>query len=183
MNHLSKQKISLPSKITIWSVILLLLSQSILTPLLHAYQNKRIQKENEQFLTEMEKLQDSLNDYLDVENVLNSTTIAVSRDSEIVDVKLLGVEIPEKSEENTMKKLLNYIGDYSVRLSFDPLYGEEKDENGCLNAYVHLPDGSLLNAKMIQSGYGILSDDTDELLFSDELIEAADHKKRDKPDE
>jgi micrococcal nuclease len=90
-------------------------------------------------------------------------------------VRLLGIDTPEKynskkldkdadrtgQDKKTIRKLGKLSSDYvkdlvegkKVFLEKEPNY-EDKDKYGRLLRYVYLEDGTLVNAKIIQDGYG-----------------------------
>lgn len=77
-------------------------------------------------------------------------------------VRLIGVDTPEKHHPSKPVQCFaqaatdytaGLIGSNSVRLEVDP-QGDDRDRYGRLLRYVYLPDGTLLNKKIIEDGYG-----------------------------
>ncbi|MBP9817203.1 thermonuclease family protein [Candidatus Shapirobacteria bacterium] len=97
-----------------------------------------------------------------VDRVVDGDTIKVIIDNKIETVRLIGVDTPEvvdprkpvqcfgKEASEFTKKLLE---NQSVILVSDPTQGN-LDKYGRLLRYVYLPDGTLVNQKIIANGYG-----------------------------
>jgi len=89
-------------------------------------------------------------------------TIVVDMNGSQETVRFIGVDTPETHKPNTpiqcygpeaaiyTKRL---IGSQSVRLQADPL-DTNRDRYGRLLRYVYLPDGTLVEQKLISQGYG-----------------------------
>lgn len=77
-------------------------------------------------------------------------------------VRFIGLDTPEKDHPSRPVQCFAYaateyleelIGDNDVKLVADPT-NTNRDRYDRLLRYVYLPDGTLLNAKMIEDGYG-----------------------------
>lgn len=89
-------------------------------------------------------------------------TIAVNMNGSTETIRFIGVDTPETHDPrkpvqcfgmaaaNFTKSL---IGSNNVRLDSDPL-STNRDRYGRLLRYIYLPDGTLVNAVLIQQGYG-----------------------------
>lgn len=99
-----------------------------------------------------------------VVRVEDGDTITVNMDGREEQVRLIGVDTPEthdprkpvqcfgKTATNYTKQL---IGNKPVLLEADIL-NTNRDRYNRLLRYVYLPDGTLLNAKLISEGYGFV---------------------------
>lgn len=76
-------------------------------------------------------------------------------------VRFIGIDTPEKNHPSRPVQCFSYaatdhltqlIGDSDVKLVADPT-NSNRDRYDRLLRYVYLPDGTLLNAKMIEDGY------------------------------
>lgn len=97
-----------------------------------------------------------------VNKVDDGDTITVDMDGVAEKIRMIGVDTPETQHPSRpvecyglaassyTKKL---IGANSVRLEADPT-NMNRDRYDRLLRYVYLPDGTLVNAKIIQDGYG-----------------------------
>lgn len=97
-----------------------------------------------------------------VTSFVDGDTIAVSMNGRIEKVRFIGVDTPETHKPNTPVQCYgpaaaaytkNTIGTNSVRLVSDSLT-TDRDRYNRLLRYVYLPDGTLVNQKLIQNGYG-----------------------------
>jgi endonuclease YncB( thermonuclease family) len=97
-----------------------------------------------------------------VSHFVDGDTIAVNMNGHSEKVRFVGVDTPETHKPNTPVQCYGpaaaaytkaTIGNQSVRLVSDPL-STDRDRYGRLLRYVYLPDGSNLNEKLIQQGYG-----------------------------
>jgi micrococcal nuclease len=98
-----------------------------------------------------------------IDHYVDGDTIAVNMNGSIETVRFIGVDTPETHRPNTpvqcygpeaaanTKTLISKFG--KVRLQADPL-DTNRDRYGRLLRYVYLPDGTLLDEKIIQEGYG-----------------------------
>jgi endonuclease YncB( thermonuclease family) len=97
-----------------------------------------------------------------VKNFVDGDTIDVDMNGRSETVRFIGVDTPETHKPNTpvqcygpeassFTKML--IGSNSVRLQADPL-DTNRDRYGRLLRYVYLPDGTLVESKLISEGYG-----------------------------
>ncbi len=77
-------------------------------------------------------------------------------------VRFIGLDTPEKNHPSRPVQCYSFaatahleklIGDNDVKLVADPT-NTNRDRYDRLLRYVYLPDGTLLNAKMIEDGYG-----------------------------
>jgi len=92
--------------------------------------------------------------------VVDGDTIKVEYQGRVEKVRLIGVDTPETVHPN---KPVEYFGREAsaftrslaegkdVTLEFD---WQKRDKYGRLLAYVYLPDGTMLNKKLIEQGYG-----------------------------
>ena len=98
-----------------------------------------------------------------VVKVVDGDTIQIEIGAQVEVVRLIGVDTPEtvdprkpveffgrEASEFTRRLALGKV----VRLEQDP-QGDTRDTYGRLLRYVHLPDGTLLNAEIIRQGYGM----------------------------
>jgi micrococcal nuclease len=97
-----------------------------------------------------------------IAHFVDGDTIAVNMDGHEEKVRFIGVDTPETHKPNTPVQCYgpaaaaftkNTIGNNKVRLESDPL-STNRDRYNRLLRYVYLPDGTLLNEKLIQEGYG-----------------------------
>jgi len=100
--------------------------------------------------------------YYHVTKVEDGDTITVQMEGDSETVRLIGVDTPEtqdprkpvqcfgKAASNFTRQL---IGNNFVRLEADPL-SDNRDRYNRLLRYVYLPDGRLVQAEIIKSGYG-----------------------------
>jgi len=100
--------------------------------------------------------------YYTVTKFTDGDTIDVNMDGHNETVRFIGVDTPETHKPNSpvqcfgpqaadnTKKL---IGTNPVRLEADPL-DTDRDRYGRLLRYVYLPDNTLVQANIIQNGYG-----------------------------
>lgn len=89
-------------------------------------------------------------------------TITVRANNREDKVRFIGVDTPEKDHPSRPVQCYSYaatdylaklIGDNDVKLVADPT-NNNRDRYDRLLRYVYLPDGTLLNAKLIEDGYG-----------------------------
>ena len=97
-----------------------------------------------------------------INHFVDGDTIAVNMNGKVEKVRFIGVDTPETHKPNTPVQCYgpaaaaftkNTIGGHKVRLASDPL-STNRDRYDRLLRYVYLPDGTLLNEKLIQNGYG-----------------------------
>lgn len=97
-----------------------------------------------------------------ISHFVDGDTIAVDMNGHDEKIRFIGVDTPETHKPNTPVQCYgpaaaaftkNTIGNNRVRLASDPL-STDRDRYGRLLRYVYLPDGTLLNEKLIQEGYG-----------------------------
>lgn len=98
-----------------------------------------------------------------IDHYVDGDTIAVNMNGNIETIRFIGVDTPETHKPNTpvqcygelaaanTRSLISKFG--RVRLQADPL-DTNRDVYGRLLRYVYLPDGTLLDEKIIQQGYG-----------------------------
>ena len=108
-------------------------------------------------------LQQSQPGLYSIDHYVDGDTIAVNMNGSVETVRFIGVDTPETHRPNTpvqcygpeaaanTKRLISQFG--KVRLQADPL-DTNRDRYGRLLRYVYLPDGTLLDEKIIQEGYG-----------------------------
>jgi micrococcal nuclease len=97
-----------------------------------------------------------------INHFIDGDTIAVNMSGKAESVRFIGVDTPETHKPNTPVQCYgpaaaaftkNTIGANKVRLESDPL-STNRDRYDRLLRYVYLPDGTLMNEKLIQEGYG-----------------------------
>jgi micrococcal nuclease len=97
-----------------------------------------------------------------VDRFVDGDTIAVKMNGKVEKVRFVGVDTPETHKPNTPVQCYgpaaaaftkNTIGNRRVRLVSDSL-STDRDRYDRLLRYVYLPDGTNLNEKLIQDGYG-----------------------------
>ncbi len=96
-----------------------------------------------------------------INHFVDGDTIAVNMNGKSETVRFIGIDTPETHKPNTPVQCYgpaaaaytkNTIGSNSVRLVSDSL-STDRDRYGRLLRYVYLPDGTLLNEKLVQNGY------------------------------
>ena len=89
-------------------------------------------------------------------------TITVDMNGSVETIRFIGVDTPETHKPDTPVQCYgpeatvftkNLIGKQKVRLQADPL-NTNRDRYGRLLRYVYLPDGTLLEQKLLTEGYG-----------------------------
>jgi len=114
---------------------------------------------SQQFISNLQKHQPGL---YSINHFVDGDTIAVNMNGHVEKVRFIGVDTPETHKPNTPVQCYGpaaaaftkaVIGHQSLRLVSDPL-STDRDRYDRLLRYVYLPDGSLLNEKLIQQGYG-----------------------------
>ena len=89
-------------------------------------------------------------------------TITVDMNGSVETIRFIGVDTPETHKPDTPVQCYgpeatdytkNLIGRQKVRLQADPL-NTNRDRYGRLLRYVYLPDGTLLEQKLLTEGYG-----------------------------
>jgi micrococcal nuclease len=97
-----------------------------------------------------------------VSEFVDGDTIKVDRNGHVETVRFIGVDTPETHDPRKAVQCFGQaaadhtkqtIGQQPVRLEADPL-NTDRDRYNRLLRYIYLPDGTLLNAKIIQDGYG-----------------------------
>ena len=97
-----------------------------------------------------------------VVTVDDGDTITVDMNGSVETIRFIGVDTPETHKPNTPVQCYgpeatdftnNLIGNKKVRLQADPL-NTNRDRYGRLLRYVYLPDGTLLEQKLLSEGYG-----------------------------
>jgi micrococcal nuclease len=98
-----------------------------------------------------------------INHYVDGDTIAVNMNGSVETIRFIGVDTPETHKPktpvqcygpeaaNNTKAVISKFG--KVRLQADP-QDTNRDVYGRLLRYVYLPDGTLLNEKIIQDGYG-----------------------------
>jgi len=93
---------------------------------------------------------------------VDGDTIALNMNGKTEKVRFIGVDTPETHKPNTPVQCYgpaaaaftkSFIGNQRVRLVSDSL-STDRDRYGRLLRYVYLPDGTNLDEKLIQEGYG-----------------------------
>ncbi|OGL36250.1 hypothetical protein A3E49_03730 [Candidatus Saccharibacteria bacterium RIFCSPHIGHO2_12_FULL_49_19] len=97
-----------------------------------------------------------------VEEFIDGDTISVNMDGRTEIIRMIGVDTPETHRPDTPVQCYGVaaadytkrlIGDHSVRLEADPL-NTNRDRYERLLRYIYLPDGTLVESKLIAEGYG-----------------------------
>ncbi len=97
-----------------------------------------------------------------VAHFVDGDTIAVNMNGHVEKVRFVGVDTPETHKPNTPVQCYGpaaaaftktTIGQHKLRLVSDPL-STDRDRYDRLLRYVYLDDGTLVNQKLIQNGYG-----------------------------
>ena len=97
-----------------------------------------------------------------IAHFVDGDTIAVNMNGKVEKVRFVGVDTPETHKPNTPVQCYGpaaaaytktIIGSHQVRLVSDEL-STDRDRYNRLLRYVYLPDGTLVNEKLIQNGYG-----------------------------
>ncbi|HSX45651.1 MAG TPA: thermonuclease family protein [Candidatus Saccharimonadia bacterium] len=97
-----------------------------------------------------------------VNHFVDGDTIAVNMNGKIESVRFIGVDTPETHKPNTPVECFgpeaaaftkSTIGNQRVRLVADSL-DTDRDRYNRLLRYIYLPDGTDVNEKLIQQGYG-----------------------------
>lgn len=97
-----------------------------------------------------------------INHFVDGDTIAVNMNGKVEKVRLVGVDTPETHKPNTPVQCYGpaaaaftkaTIGNNRVRLVSDSL-STDRDRYDRLLRYVYLPDGTLVNEKLVQNGYG-----------------------------
>lgn len=92
---------------------------------------------------------------------VDGDTIAVDMNGKVETVRFIGIDTPETHKPDTPVQCYgpaaaaftkNTIGSQHVRLSSDSLT-TDRDRYGRLLRYVYLPDGTLLNERLVKEGY------------------------------
>ena len=100
--------------------------------------------------------------YYAVANFIDGDTLEVNMSGTIERIRFIGLDTPEKNHPKkpvqcfakaASQHLEELIGDQPVRLEADPT-NQNRDRYDRLLRYVYLQDGTLLNAKQIEDGYG-----------------------------
>lgn len=96
-----------------------------------------------------------------INHFIDGDTIAVNMNGDVETVRFIGIDTPETHKPNTPVQCYgpaaaaftkNTIGTNTVRLVSDSL-NTDRDRYGRLLRYVYLPDGTLVNEKLVQEGY------------------------------
>lgn len=101
-------------------------------------------------------------EYFSVDRVIDGDTIVIDGPDAPERVRLIGIDTPEKHHpqkpvqcfaQAASDHLSQLIGRQQVRLEPDPT-NQDRDRYGRLLRYVYTEDGTFLNAKQIEDGYG-----------------------------
>ena len=96
-----------------------------------------------------------------IAHFVDGDTIAVDMDGQVETVRFIGIDTPETHKPNTPVQCYgpeaaaytkSLIGSSSVRLQADNL-DTNRDRYGRLLRYVYLPDGTLVENKLVSQGY------------------------------
>jgi micrococcal nuclease len=97
-----------------------------------------------------------------VSRFVDGDTIAVDMNGKTEKVRFIGVDTPETHKPNAPVQCYgpaaaaftkHLIGQNKVRLESDPL-STDRDRYDRILRYVYLPDGTLVNERLIRDGYG-----------------------------
>jgi endonuclease YncB( thermonuclease family) len=97
-----------------------------------------------------------------VARFVDGDTIAVTMGDQTETVRMIGIDTPETHRPNTPVQCYgpaaaaftkNLIGANKVRLEADPK-SQNRDRYDRLLRYVYLPDGRLVQEKLVEEGYG-----------------------------
>lgn len=97
-----------------------------------------------------------------INHFVDGDTITVNMNGSVETVRMIGIDTPETHKPNTPVQCYGetaasytktLIGNSKVRLQADPL-DTNRDVYGRLLRYVYLADGTFVNEKLIQNGYG-----------------------------
>ena len=100
--------------------------------------------------------------FYEVKEFNDGDTVVVDMNGSLETIRFIGVDTPETHRPNTpvqcyAKEASNYtkrlIGSSPVRLEADPL-NTNRDRYDRLLRYIYLPDGTLIESKLIAEGYG-----------------------------
>ncbi|MDB5160941.1 MAG: hypothetical protein JWO96_321 [Candidatus Saccharibacteria bacterium] len=109
-----------------------------------------------------QKAQESQPGLYSIHSFVDGDTIIVDMGGHTETIRMIGVDTPETHKPNTPVQCYgpeasnytkNLIGADRVRLQADPL-DTNRDRYGRLLRYVYLPDGTLVEDKLIAQGYG-----------------------------
>jgi micrococcal nuclease len=107
------------------------------------------------------KLEKSQPGLYSINHFVDGDTIAVNMNGKVESVRFIGIDTPETHKPNTPVQCYgpaaaaftkNTIGKNRVRLASDSL-STDRDRYNRLLRYVYLPDGTLVNEKLVQGGY------------------------------
>lgn len=93
---------------------------------------------------------------------VDGDTVAVDMNGELEIIRFIGVDTPETRHPEKPVQCFGYaaadftkalIGSHPVRLEADPI-NSNRDRYDRLLRYVYLPDGTLVNQKLVEEGYG-----------------------------
>jgi len=96
-----------------------------------------------------------------VSKFVDGDTIEVNMNGHNETIRFIGIDTPETHKPNTPVQCYgpeaaaftkSFIGSNNVRLQADPM-DTNRDRYGRLLRYVYLPDGTLVDAKLISEGY------------------------------
>lgn len=96
-----------------------------------------------------------------INHFVDGDTIAVNMNGKTETVRFIGIDTPETHKPNTPVQCYgpaaaaftkNIIGTNRVRLVSDPL-STDRDRYDRLLRYVYLPNGTLVNEKLVQNGF------------------------------
>jgi endonuclease YncB( thermonuclease family) len=119
-------------------------------------------QQNGWFNSADQSLQSKQPGYYTVSHFVDGDTIGVDMDGHEEKVRFVGVDTPETHKPNTPVQCYgpaaaaftkNTIGSNRVKLVSDSL-STNRDRYNRLLRYVYLPDGTLVNEKIIQNGFG-----------------------------
>ncbi len=96
-----------------------------------------------------------------INHFVDGDTIAINMNGNVENVRFIGIDTPETHKPNTPVQCYGpaaaaytkaMIGSQKVRLEADSL-STNRDRYNRLLRYIYLPDGTLLNEKLVQTGH------------------------------
>jgi micrococcal nuclease len=111
-----------------------------------------------------------------VTRIVDGDTVEVSGFDK--NVRLIGIDTAEEGEcyrDESTQATLELLLNKSVKVETDT---NERDNFGRILAYVYLPDGNLINKRLLELGAGEFFYDSVNLIHQDELILAAETARK-----
>ncbi len=108
-----------------------------------------------------------------VAEVIDGSTILVSRDGETFEVRYLGIEIPDLSAAAAVEQNRHLVEGRTVELEIDVI---QADTSGRALRYVYVA-GEMVNEVLLASGHAFVSGFPDEFRYRDRLILAQERAR------